>query len=161
MCMGGGQQAAAPATIIMPDTNRYDSQLDDQMRALREQMDGQQKALQEQLQSSLARKTDLMDRITQSKIQQANSAAAIDQAVAERFETLRGPAGDLVPEQAAQQIVSSGQIAPGAREKGASRESDVNRGGAKKAGKGGLRIARNTPKKSGSSYGQGAGLNIT
>lgn len=164
MCFGGRQQAAAPATIIMPETRGYDSRLEDQMRAMREQMDNQQKLLQDQLQSSLARNADMMDRIVQSKTDQANSAEAIDRAVAERFDILRGPVADLVPEPAAvqpQQIVSSGQIAPGAREKGASRESDVNRGGAKKAGKGGLRIARSAPKKSSKSFGQGAGLNIT
>lgn len=162
MCMGGGQKSAPAATIVMPDTGRYDRQLDDQMRAMREQMDGQQKLLQQQLQSSLQRNADMMSRMAQRQIDQANNSAAIDEAVQERFDTIRGPVEDLVPEDAAPaQIISSGQIAPGAREKGASRESDVNRGGAKKAGKSGLRIARSSPKKSTKSFGQGAGLNIT
>ena len=152
MCFGGGRQQAAPATIIMPDTDRYDRGLDDQMRAIREQMDGQQKLLQDQLQSSLQRNQDLMERITTAKTDQANNAEAIDRAVAERFKTIRGPVQDLVPQQGAQSIVT------GAQQKGASKESDVKRGGAKKSGKAGLRIARTKPK---TKFGQGAGLNIT
>ena len=155
MCMGGGQRSAPAATIVMPDTGGYDRRLDDQMRAMREQMDGQQKALQQQLQSSLQRNQDMMARITQRKTDQANSAAAIDRAVQERFNTLRGPVEDLVPQQGAQSVVT------GAQQKGASRDSDVKRGGAKKSGKSGLRIVRSTPKKSSQSFGQGAGLNIT
>ena len=161
MCFGGGRQSAQPATIIMPDTNRYDSLLDDQMRAMREQMDNQQKILQQQLQSSLQRNRDLMDRVTQRRIEQASSPVVIEEKVQERNDVIRGPVEDLVPDTAAvqpTQIVSSAQIAPGVREKGASRKSDVDRGGAKKPGKSGLRIARTTPKKS---FSQGAGLNIT
>ena len=93
-----------------------------------------------------------MERITTAKTDQANNAAAIDRAVAERFKTIRGPVQDLVPQQGAQSIVT------GAQQKGASKESDVKRGGAKKSGKAGLRIARTKPK---TKFGQGAGLNIT
>ena len=155
MCFGGRQQSAPAATIIMPDTGGYDDRLDDQMRALREQMNGQQAALQQQLQSALQRNQDMMARMAQRRTNQANSPEAIDRAVQERFDTLRGPVQDLVPQQSAQSVIT------GAQQKGASRESDVERGGAKKSGKSGLRIVRSAPKKSSQVFGQGAGLNIT
>ena len=160
MCSGGS--APAPATIIMPDTNSYDSQLEAQMDAIRTQMDNQQKLLQQQLQSSLQRNSDLMNQLTLNKIEQANSPAAIDYAVAERFQTLQGPIEDLVAQRSTPSIISGSQFLTGAREKGASRESDVKReGGAKKPGKDGLRIKLTAPKKSNNVFGQGAGLNIT
>ena len=145
----------------MPDTDRYDDRLEAQMRAIREQMDNQQKMLQQQLQSSLQRNQEMMQRLAMNKIAQANSPAAIDAAVAKRFDTIRGPVESLVPERSAQTVISGAQFTQGAREKGASRDSDVKRGGAKKPGKDGLRIKLTTPKTSSNVFGQGAGLNIT
>lgn len=156
MCFGGSKPQ--PATIFMPATDQYDDQLDRQYDLLRQQMDNQNKLMQQQIQSGQDRNAALMERIVAARESKADSAEYIDQQVQDRLDAIRGPVEDLVPEQGAQMVISSA-VRPGEREKGASRDSDViDRGGAKKSGKSGLRIRLTSQK---ASQGKGTGLNIT
>ena len=151
MCFGGRQQAAPQSTIYMPATDDYDRQFEMQKMLLENQMKNNNALMQQQLASALDRKRNLMDRIAQSQIEKAQSTADISEEAMERIEIIQGPVQTLVPQPSAADIKMG-------RERGASRDSDVDRrrGGAKKSGKGGLRIARNAPKSS-----AGVGLNIS
>ena len=151
MCFGGGQKSAPQSTIYMPATDDYDRQFEMQKMLLENQMKNNAMLMQQQLASALDRKRNLMDRITQSQIEKAQAPAAVEEEAQQRIEIIQGPVQNLIPQP------SAGDIKMG-RERGASRESDVDRqrGGAKKSGKGGLRIARNAPKSS-----AGVGLNIS
>lgn len=151
MCFGGRQQSAPQSTIYMPATDDYDRQFEMQKMLLENQMKNNAMLMQQQLASALDRKRDLMDRIAQSQVQKAQTPQVVEEEAQERITIIQGPAQNLVPQPQAADIKMG-------RERGASRESDVDRkrGGAKKSGKGGLRIARNTPKSS-----AGVGLNIS
>ena len=151
MCFGGGQQSAPQSTIYMPKTDDYDRQFEMQKMLMEQQMNNQMRAMQGQLASALDRKRDLMDRIAQSQTQAAETPAVVEEEAEERIRVIMAPAQNLVPQPQAANINMG-------RERGASRDSDVNRdrGGAKKSGKGGLRIPRNQPKSS-----AGVGLNIS
>ena len=151
MCFGGGQQSAPQSTIYMPATDDYDRQFEMQKMLLENQMKNNAMLMQQQLASALDRKRDLMDRIAQSQVEKAQTPAVVEEEAQERITIIQGPAQNLVPQPQAADIKMG-------RERGASRDSDVDRkrGGAKKSGKGGLRIARNAPKSS-----AGVGLNIS
>lgn len=152
MCFGGGGQQSNPATIIMPDTNAYDDQFQMQKMLMEQQMRNNSMLMQQQLQSALDRKRDLMDRITTEKVTQAKAPEVVEEKAEERIKVIMAPAQNLVPQPQAADINMG-------RERGASRESDVNKklGGAKKSGKSGLRISRNA----GSASGAGVGLTIS
>lgn len=110
--------------------------------------------MQQQLQSSLQRKQELMDRITMQQMQAANDPVAIDEMVDNRVQTILAATESLKPQPTAPSVT----IGDVAREKGASKMSDVDRdrGGAKKSGKAGLRIRRNS-----TATGKGVGLSIS
>ena len=149
MCFGGGKSSAA--TIVMPKTDDYDRQFEMQKAAMEAQMRNGAQLMQQQLQSSLQRKRDLMDRIAKMQTDKAMNPEDIGEMVDERVQTIMSAAKGLNPS-------SNAQMVKMGREKGASRESDVDRsgGGAKRSGKDGLRIRRNAPKDS-----AGVGLSIT
>ena len=107
--------------------------------------------MQQQLASALDRKRDLMDRIAQSQTQAAETPAVVEEEAEATDPRNHGPSTEPGASTPAANINMG-------RERGASRDSDVNRdrGGAKKSGKGGLRIPRNQPKSS-----AGVGLNIS
>lgn len=151
MCSGGG---GSPATIYMPKTDDYDRQFDQLKTAIEAQTSNNSMIMQQQLQSSLQRKEDLMDRIIQAQVQRANDPVEIDAMVDERVNTILSATKSLMPQQSASNV----QIGDVAREKGASRMSDVDRdrGGAKRSGKAGLRIRRNLQ-----ATGKGVGLSIS
>ena len=132
MCGGGSR-----ATINMPDTAAYQQQFNLQRMAVEQQMNGNTTAMQNQLQAALRRKEDFLTQIRDEKRQQADDARALnDQAM--RLSTL---IGTPPPEKSA---------------KAPSIGTEDRRIGTTK-GKSQLRISRSTA----SSYGQGAGLNIT
>ena len=152
MCFGGGKSSAA--TIMMPKTDDYDRQFEMQKAAMEAQMRNNSMLMQQQLQSSLQRKRDLMDKIAQMQTEKAEDPVDIGAMVDDRVQTILSASKALTPKPQAPNI----QIGDVAREKGASNMSDVDRkhGGAKKSGKGGLRIRRNAQ-----ASGKGVGLSIT
>lgn len=138
MC-GGGR--AAPATIVMPNTGAYDREFDLQRAAMEQQMQGQASLMQMQLQQSLRSKEELMGRIKEVKIAQANDEAKVDEQ-ARRMSALIGPPP---PEPTAQKPVV-----------GDDRRAEQGLSSTRR-GKSRLRIERPVAAKSG----QGSGLNIT
>lgn len=161
MCTGGG--GGSRATIYMPKTDSYDRQFEMQKAAMEAQMRNNSMLMQQQLQSSLLRKQEMMDKITQMQVDKAQDPVAIDQMVDDRVETIMAAVQSLTPEpkdseEPANRFAPNVQIGDVAREKGASRTSDVDRdrGGAKKSGKAGLRIRRNAQ-----ASGKGVGLSIS
>lgn len=134
MCGGGG---GSRATITMPDTAAYQQQFNLQRMAVEQQMNGSTTVMQNQLQAALRRKEDFLTQVRDEKRQQADDVRALnDQAM--RLSTL---IGTPPPEKSA---------------KAPSIGTEDRRIGTTK-GKSQLRISRSTA----SSYGQGAGLNIT
>ena len=138
MC-GGGR--AAPATIVMPNTQAYDREFDLQRSAIEQQMQGQAQLMQSQLQQSLKSKEDLLQQIKDYKVDETQKAERLDEQ-ARRMSVLIGPPP---PEESAKAPL----VGP---ERNASET-----GSTKRKGKSQLRIGRTTATTSGN----GAGLNIT
>ena len=138
MC-GGGR--AAPATIVMPNTQAYDREFDLQRSAIEQQMQGQAQLMQSQLQQSLKSKEDLLQQIKDYKVDETQKAERLDEQ-ARRMSVLIGPPP---PEESAKAPL----VGP---ERNASET-----GSTKRKGKSQLRIGRTTA----TNNGNGAGLNIT
>ena len=138
MC-GGGR--AAPATIVMPNTQAYDREFDLQRSAIEQQMQGQAQLMQAQLQQSMKSMEDLLQQIKDFKVDEAQSAERLDEQ-ARRMSVL---IGSPPPEESAKAPL----VGP---ERNASET-----GSTKRKGKSQLRIGRTTATTSG----KGAGLNIT
>lgn len=138
MC-GGGK--AAPATIVMPNTQAYDREFGLQRSAIEQQMQGQAQLMQSQLQQSLRSKQDLLQQIKDFKVEESQRVERLDEQ-ARRMSVLVGPPP---PEQSAKAPL----VGPD--------RSAAEAGSTKRKGKSQLRIGRATAATSG----QGAGLNIT
>ena len=138
--MCGGRQAA-PATIVMPNTQAYDREFDLQRSAIEQQMQGQTQLMQAQLQQSMKSKEDLLQQLKDYKVEEAQSAERLEEQ-AQRMSVLIGPPP---PEESAKAPL----VGP--------ERNAAETGGTKRKGKSQLRIGRTTATTSG----KGAGLNIT
>lgn len=148
MCSGGGSKRA---TIKAPNKKKWKKMWKRQKKALKAAMNGigdQSLQMQGQLESALDRKEALMQQLVDLQTDRANDPEQISSLVDERVRAMMAASQSLVPDQGAQGVSV-----------GASRKSDVEGrlGGAKRKGKSGLRIRRNS---SAPSNGRGVGLSI-
>lgn len=139
MCLGGGQSAPPPATIVMPDMDAYDDQLDERIAMMTSQQEMQSQLAQMELNAALRRQQDVLKQLAEYREEEADEVTEVE-AEARRQFTIVGPPP---PEETA-----SAPVVGRDREKASK----------KKKGKQSLRINR---RNAGASSGTGTGLNIT
>ena len=88
--MCGGGQRQEPATIVMPDYDRYDRQFEDRKDAIVAGMQGKTQLMQLELDKVLRKKNDLLDKISEQEVSKAKNQEALEEK-ATRLALLMGP----------------------------------------------------------------------
>ena len=88
--MCGGGQRQEPATIVMPDYDRYDRQFEDRKDAIVAGMQGKTQLMQLELDKVLRKKNDLLEKISEQEVSKAKNQEALEEK-ATRLALLMGP----------------------------------------------------------------------